>query len=197
MTRPILRDHEARRVRLAEGLATEEADGGGGEYGDQRDRPGENGQLRVLHRPGCAASGLRSSMPAQAPAQVMANANGRQTPTASSASPSPPRSTVSMSTRRQHPAAGQHLRAGRGSPRARGGWTQREQDKLVRADNDFTAKFEQWRQRLAATGMFDHFLRIMTDEVDPDARETRDERFEFGLDCVLEGVAAMLAKGPA
>jgi anti-sigma-K factor RskA len=75
--------------------------------------------------------------------------------------------------------------------------TQREQDKLVQADNDFAAKFEQWRQRLAATGTFDHFLRIMTDEVDPDARETRDERFEFGLDCVLEGIAAKLANGLA
>ena len=42
--------------------------------------------------------------------------------------------------------------------------------------------------------MFDHFLRILRDDVDPDAEETRDARFEFGLDCVLEGVAAKLAK---
>jgi hypothetical protein len=37
----------------------------------------------------CAASGLRSSMPAQAPAQVMANANSSERPTASNAAPMP------------------------------------------------------------------------------------------------------------
>ena len=36
-----------------------------------------------------AASGLRSSMPAQAPAQVIANAKSSDRPTASSASPMP------------------------------------------------------------------------------------------------------------
>lgn len=72
--------------------------------------------------------------------------------------------------------------------------TQREQEEWVTTDADFPAKLEQWRGRLAATGMFDHFLRILRDDVDPDAEETRDARFEFGLDCVLEGVAAKLAK---
>jgi AcrR family transcriptional regulator len=71
---------------------------------------------------------------------------------------------------------------------------QREQEQMVTAGTDFAAKLEQWRARLAATGMFDHFLRILRDDVDPDAEETRDDRFEFGLDCVLEGVAAMLAR---
>ena len=70
---------------------------------------------------------------------------------------------------------------------------QREQEQMLTADTDLAAKVEQWRTRLAATGMFDHFLRILRDDVDPDAEETRDERFEFGLDCVLEGIAAKLA----
>ena len=72
--------------------------------------------------------------------------------------------------------------------------TQREQEEWVTADTDFSAKLEHWRARLAATGLFDHFLRILRDDVDPDAEETRDARFEFGLDCVLEGIAAKLAK---
>jgi len=71
---------------------------------------------------------------------------------------------------------------------------QREQEKLVITDTDFASKIERWRQRLAATGAFDHFLRIMRDNVDPDSAHTRDERFEFGLDCVLEGIAAKLAR---
>jgi AcrR family transcriptional regulator len=70
---------------------------------------------------------------------------------------------------------------------------QREQEQLIRADSEFAAKLEQWRRRLAATGLFDHFLRILRDDVDPDAEDTREERFEFGLDCVLEGIAAKLA----
>ena len=70
---------------------------------------------------------------------------------------------------------------------------QREQEQLVRADTEWAGKLDRWRQRLAATGLFDHFLRIISDDVDPDAEETREERFEFGLDCVLEGIAAKLA----
>jgi hypothetical protein len=75
--------------------------------------------------------------------------------------------------------------------------TQLEQEEWVSGDTDFPAKLQQWRARLAATGMFDHFLRILRDDVDPDAEETRDGRIEFGLDCVLECVAAKLAKGLA
>jgi AcrR family transcriptional regulator len=70
---------------------------------------------------------------------------------------------------------------------------QREQEQLAQAEGDLTAKLDMWRQRLASTGRFDHFLRVMTDDVDPDAESTRDERFEFGLDCLLEGIAARIA----
>ena len=51
------------------------------------------------------------------------------------------------------------------------------------------AGIAQWCERLRADGRFPHFLRIIEDNVDPDAEETRDERFEFGLDCVLDGIA--------
>jgi AcrR family transcriptional regulator len=47
-----------------------------------------------------------------------------------------------------------------------------------------------WRERLQATGQFAHVIRILDDEVDPDADHTRAERFAFGLDCLLDGVAA-------
>jgi hypothetical protein len=32
---------------------------------------------------------------------------------------------------------------------------------------------------------------------DPDDPETRDERFEFGLDCLLDGIAARIPASPA
>lgn len=72
--------------------------------------------------------------------------------------------------------------------------TQREQEQWVMADSDFAAKLERWRAKLASTGLFDHFLRILSDQIDPDAEETRDARFEFGLDCMLDGIAAMLGR---
>jgi Tetracyclin repressor-like, C-terminal domain len=69
---------------------------------------------------------------------------------------------------------------------------QREQEKLGVDEAQFAAGLADWRRKLAATGQFDNFLRILNDGVDPDAEETRDERFEFGLDCVLEGIAVKL-----
>lgn len=47
-------------------------------------------------------------------------------------------------------------------------------------------------ERVRATGRFPHFVRIFDEDIDPDAAGTRDTRFEFGLDCVLDGVAARL-----
>jgi len=47
-----------------------------------------------------------------------------------------------------------------------------------------------WRDRLAADGRFTRVVRFLDEGFDPDAEETRDERFEFGLDCVLDGIAA-------
>jgi AcrR family transcriptional regulator len=57
-----------------------------------------------------------------------------------------------------------------------------------------TAGMAQWCKRLQADGRFSHFLRIMEDNVDPDAEETRDERFEFGLDSVLDGIAMQVER---
>ncbi|MBV9381336.1 MAG: TetR/AcrR family transcriptional regulator C-terminal domain-containing protein [Streptosporangiaceae bacterium] len=47
-------------------------------------------------------------------------------------------------------------------------------------------------QKIRQSGRYPHILRIMEEDIDPDAPETRDERFEFGLTCVLDGIAATL-----
>lgn len=47
---------------------------------------------------------------------------------------------------------------------------------------------------LKATGRFPHFLRMYEEGIDPDSPDTRDERFEFGLRCVLDGLAAQFAR---
>ena len=51
-------------------------------------------------------------------------------------------------------------------------------------------------QKLKATGRFPHFVRMYEEGIDPDSAETRDERFEFGLQCVLDGIATRLPTKP-
>ena len=47
-------------------------------------------------------------------------------------------------------------------------------------------------ERIRATGRYPFFIRVFDEGIDPDAAETRDARFEFGLDCLLDGIAARL-----
>jgi AcrR family transcriptional regulator len=54
---------------------------------------------------------------------------------------------------------------------------------------EFLAEFS---RRVHESGRYPHFAKIIDAGIDPDAPETRDERFEFGLDCVLDGIAARL-----
>ena len=39
-------------------------------------------------------------------------------------------------------------------------------------------------------------VQMIDEGVDPDGPDTRDERFEFGLDCLLDGVMARLSAAP-
>jgi AcrR family transcriptional regulator len=52
----------------------------------------------------------------------------------------------------------------------------------------------EWRDRLDATGLFPNFVGFLDLGIDPDAPETLDARFEFGLDCLLDGVAARFGR---
>ena len=42
------------------------------------------------------------------------------------------------------------------------------------------------------SGRYPHLAKIFDAGIDPDAPETRDARFEFGLGCVLDGIAARI-----
>jgi AcrR family transcriptional regulator len=50
----------------------------------------------------------------------------------------------------------------------------------------------EFAERIRGAGRFPHMAAMMAEGIDPDAPETRDERFEFGLDCMLDGIAARL-----
>jgi hypothetical protein len=55
------------------------------------------------------------------------------------------------------------------------------------------AEARAWGARLQAAGGFEHFVQIIEQNVDPDARETREQRFAFGLNCLLDGIAVHVA----
>ncbi|MGH3154730.1 MAG: TetR/AcrR family transcriptional regulator [Streptosporangiaceae bacterium] len=56
---------------------------------------------------------------------------------------------------------------------------------------------KRYRDWFRASGRYPRIVRLMDEGVDPDDPATRDERFEFGLDRVLDGIAALLAaSGP-
>jgi AcrR family transcriptional regulator len=49
---------------------------------------------------------------------------------------------------------------------------------------------EAFFEQVAKSGSYPHLAAVFDAGIDPDAPETRDERFEFGLDCLLDGIAA-------
>ena len=49
---------------------------------------------------------------------------------------------------------------------------------------------DEFARQIIASGDYPHLAKIFHAAVDPDAPESRDERFEFGLGCVLDGIAA-------
>jgi AcrR family transcriptional regulator len=48
----------------------------------------------------------------------------------------------------------------------------------------------QWQEDHADPARYPHMARLMAEQIHPDSPETRDERFEFGLECLLDGIAA-------
>jgi hypothetical protein len=57
---------------------------------------------------------------------------------------------------------------------------------------EFAAIREEFANRILGSGQYPFMARLIEEDIDPDSPETRDERFEFGLDCVLDGIAARL-----
>jgi AcrR family transcriptional regulator len=54
------------------------------------------------------------------------------------------------------------------------------------------AEHENFRKWLTGADQYPNIQRMMAANIDPDAADTRDERFEFGLSCLLDGIAARL-----
>jgi len=62
---------------------------------------------------------------------------------------------------------------------------------------ELSAERARYRDWFEASGRYPQIARLMKEDFDPDDPATRDERFEFGLACVLDGIAARLPHGSA
>jgi len=60
------------------------------------------------------------------------------------------------------------------------------------SEGEIAELFWEFNRRVRQSGRYPNMVRIMDAGFDPDSPLTRDERFEFGLDCVLDGIAARL-----
>jgi AcrR family transcriptional regulator len=70
-------------------------------------------------------------------------------------------------------------------------WERVAEDTMSRmAEGDVAEMFAEFDRRVHSAGRYPHLVKILDAGIDPDAAETRDERFEFGLSCVLDGIAA-------
>ena len=74
---------------------------------------------------------------------------------------------------------------------------QREQDRIYAnmTEAEKQAEHERFHAWFKDSGRYPHITRLMESGIDPDDPKTREERFQFSLDCVLDGIATRLAPG--
>ena len=60
------------------------------------------------------------------------------------------------------------------------------------SEEDVAEAIAEFDRRVRDSGCYPHLAKVLDAGIDPDAPETRDERFEFGLCCVLDGIAARI-----
>jgi AcrR family transcriptional regulator len=59
-------------------------------------------------------------------------------------------------------------------------------------EEEIEAARDEYDRGIRASGRYPHLTKVFEADLDPDAPETRDERFEFGLACLLDGIAARI-----
>ena len=59
-------------------------------------------------------------------------------------------------------------------------------------EEDIAATYQGFERMVRGSGRYPHIAKIFDAGIDPDAPETRDARFEFGLSCLLDGIAARI-----
>jgi len=76
---------------------------------------------------------------------------------------------------------------------------QREQERVQAGmtEAELQAEHERFYTWFRDSSRYPHITRLMESGIDPDDPDTREERFQFSLDCVLDGIAARLAASRA
>ena len=63
---------------------------------------------------------------------------------------------------------------------------------LGMTEGEVEESIAEFGRRIRESGRYPHLVRVLEAGIDPDSPLTRDERFEFGVDCMLDGIAARL-----
>jgi AcrR family transcriptional regulator len=61
------------------------------------------------------------------------------------------------------------------------------------SEEELEAWRDEFKRQIRGSGRYPHIARILDANFDPDAPETSDDRFWFGLGCVLDGIASAIA----
>jgi AcrR family transcriptional regulator len=64
-------------------------------------------------------------------------------------------------------------------------------------EEEIAEHMAEFNRRIRESGQYPHIERFFEEDLDPDAPETQDDRFEFGLDCMLDGIAARIRAAEA
>jgi hypothetical protein len=64
-------------------------------------------------------------------------------------------------------------------------------------DQERQAMVGEFVARIRDTGRYPHMTELIEAGIDPDAAESREARFEFGLNCLLDGIETRLPRPPA
>lgn len=63
-------------------------------------------------------------------------------------------------------------------------------------DQERRAMVGEFVARIRDTGRYPNMTELIEAGIDPDAAESREARFEFGLDCLLDGIETRLPRPP-
>ena len=69
---------------------------------------------------------------------------------------------------------------------------ERVQERLGLSEEEVHGVFGEFMDRVVQSGRYPNLTEMIKEGVDPDALDTQDERFEFGLDCLLDGIVTRL-----
>ena len=72
-------------------------------------------------------------------------------------------------------------------------WHRAADEARTEMTDDEAVAYSEFERLIRGPGRYPHIAKMFDAGIDPDAPETRDARFEFGLGCVLDGIAVRVS----